>query len=95
MDLDLPAVDAVDPEDRPRHLGPPGADQSRDADDLAPSDLERDVAAGRPGGCKSGHLQRDRARIVRSLGNCCVSSRPTISRISSRGVVPAIGSVAT
>ena len=66
VNLDLPAVDAVDAEDGPRDLGPSRADESRDTDDLSASDLERDVAEDSVA-AQPGHLQRDRTRIVRPL----------------------------
>src|SRR5215212_9118843 len=63
LNLDLPAIDAVDTEDSPRHLGPSRTDESRDADDLSPPDLEGDVVedslAAQPG-----HLQRNRPRVM-------------------------------
>ena len=43
-EADDAGVALVDAEEDAGHLGPPGADQSREADDLAGADLERDVA---------------------------------------------------
>src|SRR5262249_62026866 len=43
MHPDPPPVEPVDSEDCTRHLGPPGADETRQPDDLAAPELERDV----------------------------------------------------
>ena len=43
LDQDLAAVDPVRPEDRARQLGPAGADQAGQPDDLAGADREADV----------------------------------------------------
>src|SRR4051795_5539427 len=67
MNLDLPAVDAIDAEDRAGHLCPSRADESRDTDDLSASHLKRDVAEDSLP-AQPAHLESDRAWIVRPLG---------------------------
>ena len=44
VDEDLARFGHVSPEDRPDHLGPAGADQTGDPEDLTPVELEADVA---------------------------------------------------
>ena len=44
MDEDLARVGAIRAEDGPGDLGPAGADEPGEAEDLAPSELEADVA---------------------------------------------------
>jgi hypothetical protein len=66
MNLDLTAIDAVDPKDSPGHFGPPRADEPRDADDFSASDVEGDIAEDSPA-TQPGHLQGHRPRIMRSL----------------------------
>ena len=43
LDPEPALVEGVDSEDRARHLGPAGADEAGEADDLAAPELERDV----------------------------------------------------
>ena len=65
----------------------PGPDQAGDAEDLAAPHRERHVVHACGAAADVPQLERDhrRARCGR-LGNTADSSRPTISRISSRSV---------
>ena len=93
----VPANRAVlrgpDAEDRPRHLGAPGADQPRGAEDLTSPHLEGDVVkrAGAPRGARrSARRRRVRGPVRRKKSE---SSRPTMSRISETSVTSATGFV--
>ena len=86
VQIDRPGFGRIGAEDRPHRLGAAGAHQPRDAQNLAPIRLERDVLDPRR---RDGVRRRARPRRPRSppgARHSCPRSRPTIIRITASGI---------